>query len=885
MNDNFKMKQIKYISHILLLMVLSCFNLLSKEVRIDYDSIRPKIALVLSGGGARGISQIGAIRELENNGIKIDYVVGTSIGAIIGGLYSSGYNTYQIENIVKTANWDDIYSLGNKQNRSDLFIDQKQISDRGIVKLRFKDFEFEIPKAISIGTKFNSFLQNYIWDASYQCFGNFNNLKYPFRAVATDLVSAKSISIKSGDLVTSIKASATVPLRYTPIKIDSLVLVDGGILSNIPIDEVKEFNPDIIIVINSTSPLLFSEELNTPWNIADQAISILMKNISDSSMKKADFVITPQLNYHKNLDYSGLNEMIDKGITATQLIITNIKSKIDSFEVSNLSQRTNQILNKNIDLTLQFPNKNFVLKNDKSKFLQFYDILRTYPDFIKDGTALLKEDNNLVNVNFNSVNYIDTIHIHSEKDDITDSLTKILNFKYNKFSYRYSIREKILDEVISKYRNNGFSFASIDKFDFNNAKRELNIYINKGLIKSINVKGTKNYNYLIQRDINLNIGEPANAKKINKLWDRLTATELFNSVSIDISKDTINKGIKIDIDVDEKAENLLMVSFRTDNERNAQIGIDILRENIFNRGTRAQFRTVVGARNQFVNISMDNPSVFSSDLSYFLNFYYDRKNLFTYESVSGLEINKFAKRQSGSISNERFGLSYFMGVQIARIGKIDVGLRLEKQREIDLVSNHYPDFYSISTIKVGSKIDSRDNADFPTKGSKLDISLESSFLQLSDGIGFSKFFFSYELNGKLLNLVIKPKIIFGSADKTLPTPELFSIGGENLFYGMREDENRGRQIFLSSLELRWKSPIALFFDTYISARYDLGNTWENPETVKLQTLKHGAGLSLSFDTPIGPSKFAIGKSFYFLKDPNTIVLGALYGYYSIGVTF
>ncbi|MCX6146170.1 MAG: patatin-like phospholipase family protein, partial [Candidatus Kapabacteria bacterium] len=219
------MKQIKYILQFLLLITLSNDNLLSKEVRIDYDSIRPKIALVLSGGGARGVSQIGVLRELENSKIKIDYIVGTSIGAIIGGLYSSGYSVDQIENIVKTANWDDIFSFGNKQNRSDIFIDQKQNSDKGILKLRFKNFNFEVPKAISIGSKFNSFLQNYIWDANYQSFGDFNNLKYQFRAVATDLVTAKSVSLKKGDLINSIKASSTVPLRYTPINIDNMILV------------------------------------------------------------------------------------------------------------------------------------------------------------------------------------------------------------------------------------------------------------------------------------------------------------------------------------------------------------------------------------------------------------------------------------------------------------------------------------------------------------------------------------------------------------------------------------------------------------------------------------------------------------------------------------
>lgn len=863
--DNNSMKQIKYILQFLLLITLSNDNLLSKEVRIDYDSIRPKIALVLSGGGARGVSQIGVLRELENSKIKIDYIVGTSIGAIIGGLYSSGYSVDQIENIIKTANWDDIFSFGNKQNRSDIFIDQKPNSDKGILKLRFKNFNFEVPKAISIGSKFNSFLQNYIWDANYQSFGDFNNLKYQFRAVATDLVTAKSVSLKQGDLINSIKASSTVPLRYTPINIDNMILVDGGILSNIPVGESKEFNPDIIIAVNTTSPLFFKEELNSPWNIADQAISILMKSISDSSVLKADYEIKPELNYHKNIEYSGFDSLISKGATASKAIIPKILNKINLIEQKNYESKLSNL-------------------NPKSTNSS-YSLLKDNPNFIKEGQAIIIENAGEIKIEYLSSNYIDSINIITDNDKILDSLKYSLNIKYKNFSLRKIVQEKIFEEIISQYRLNGFSFASIEDSFFDTTNKILNIKLNKGLIKHINIIGKNIYDYLIRRDINFKENEPANASKINQFWNRLISTELFNSVSIDIKKDSTNGGIDIDLIVDEKAENLLMLSGRVDNERNAQFGFGIVRENLIDRGTRVQFKSNLGIRNQLASLILNNPSVFSTDFSYYLNLYYDRKNLFTYEKEVGLAINEFRNNRIAQISNERFGLSYFVGFQLERIGKIDVGLRFEKQREIDLNSNFFPNFYSISTIKLGSKVDDRDNVDFPSKGSFLDVSFESSFIQFSDGIGFSKLFLSYEFNGKIGDFILKPKIVFGSADRTLPTPELFSVGGENLFYGMKEDENRGRQIFLSSLELRWKSPLALFFDTYISARYDLGNTWENPETVKIQTLKHGVGLCLSFDTPIGPSKFSIGKSFYFLKDPSTLVLGPLMGYYSIGVNF
>lgn len=126
--------------------------------------------------------------------------------------------------------------------------------------------------------------------------------------------------------------------------------------------------------------------------------------------------------------------------------------------------------------------------------------------------------------------------------------------------------------------------------------------------------------------------------------------------------------------------------------------------------------------------------------------------------------------------------------------------------------------------------------------------------------------------------------MIGAADKTLPLSQQFSLGGQNSFFGMREFEYRGRQIFLSSLEIRYQFPFKIFFDTYFRIRYDLGSIWKEREQIRFKNLLHGIGTTLSFKTPIGPADFSVGKSFYFANNltNNKLVLGPTFFYFTIG---
>jgi len=256
---------------------------------------RPRVGLVLSGGGARGAAQIGVLKVLERHKIPIDFIAATSMGAIVGGLYASGYTTAEIESLALTTNWDELLSFSDEAKRTDLAIDQKLAADWSFLVVRFEGLQPVIPHAVSSGQRLTNFLSEQTLQALYHPDPTFDDLKIPFRAVTTDLVSGKRIVLDRGSLAQALRASATVLLLFNPIEQDSMRLVDGGLVSNIPVDVARDAGCDIVLAVNSTSGLRTADEMTAPWQTADQIMGIMMQLSNQEQLKLADITITPEI--------------------------------------------------------------------------------------------------------------------------------------------------------------------------------------------------------------------------------------------------------------------------------------------------------------------------------------------------------------------------------------------------------------------------------------------------------------------------------------------------------------------------------------------------------------------------------------------------------------
>lgn len=799
--------------------------------------ISPKIALVLSGGGARGLAQIGVLNEFEKAGIQFDYIVGTSIGAIIGGLYSSGYSASDIESIVLNANWDEILSLTDEHLRSFYFLDQKEIFDRNFLTFRFKDFKFVIPEGISSQPKYHQFLQGLIFKAPYQAYGDFDNLKYPFRAVATDLVSGESITFSKGNLLVAMRASSTVPLVNKPIKVDSMIFVDGGIFQNIPVETALEFKPDIIIAVNTISELQQSDDLDNALNVADQVLSVLMKKFSDKSAEKTDFLITPKLKGHSNSDFTNIDLLIKAGSAEALKFVDEIKSKVISItdSLNNLFNSRNEPSRKE-NVIGQLPFKSSLIEDIK-----------------------LSGD-------------------YDENDELYEYL--IQNFKNQEL---YSDNYRVVLDSLLKFTRNNKEMIYVNNIFFNNLSKILEIDLRKVKIKDIIITGnTSVRDFIVRRELEFKIGENLNYSKLDKSWENLISTGYFSDVFIVYSKPDDNCSSVVTVELKEIGTQLINLGARVDNERNFRGNLDIVFDNLFTFGSKFNLRLLGGSRNLYAHASFSYPRILSTFLTSIASFYYGKKNVYNYKETENLSENKYENIITDESVYERFGLKTTFGAQIEKKGLLYLELRFERQRVNDLeIQNKLP-YYTIHTFKAGATFDTEDQTYFPTKGRLLLLSLESSLLQTPDNKGFSKLLFYYHSNINFGSHTIKPKIFFGLADASLPITESFVLGGEETFFGMREDEFKGRQIALASLEYRFLSPISFVFDTYLHFRYDFGSVWEKPEEIKFLKFRHGVGVSLSVDTPFGPTRFSIGRSLYLKQNLSKAILGPVMFYFSVG---
>jgi NTE family protein len=275
---------------------------------------RDKIGLVLSGGGAKGTAHIGVLKVLEQNNIPVDYVVGTSIGAYVGGMYALGYEVSDIEAIMLGMPWDDGYS--DFIPRESLAYDKKQHRDRYNLSIRlgYSDGEFKVPAGLLLGQSAYQILQRSTDTVS--SFDSFDDLAIPYRAVASDIATAKMVVLDHGSINEAMKASAAVPGIVAAVEIEGKTLVDGGITNNMPIDVVKAMGADIVIAIDIGSPLAEQSELTSTVSVLNQLSTILTNNTSlaqKALLTEKDILLRPAIDKLSTTDWSVMPQALILG--------------------------------------------------------------------------------------------------------------------------------------------------------------------------------------------------------------------------------------------------------------------------------------------------------------------------------------------------------------------------------------------------------------------------------------------------------------------------------------------------------------------------------------------------------------------------------------------
>lgn len=266
---------------------------------------RPKIGLVLSGGGAKGAAHVGVLKVLEAHNIPVDYIAGTSIGAYVAGMYALGYSANEVEAIMMGVDWSSGYS--DTIPRNVLSYRDKQLRDQYNIPINigYGEGEVKAPGGFLRGQTMSQLLREST--DLVQQFGHFDELAIPYRAVATDLETSFAVVLDKGSLVQAMQASATVPGALQPAVIDGKLLVDGGIANNMPIDVVKAMGADIIIAVDIGSPLMSKDQLNGAIAVVDQ-LSNFLTNASTAKQKQLlteqDILIRPAIDGMSTTDFT-----------------------------------------------------------------------------------------------------------------------------------------------------------------------------------------------------------------------------------------------------------------------------------------------------------------------------------------------------------------------------------------------------------------------------------------------------------------------------------------------------------------------------------------------------------------------------------------------------
>ncbi len=312
----------------------------------------PKIGLVLSGGGAKGLAHIGVLKVLEEEGIKIDYIGGTSMGAIIGGLYASGYSAKDLDSIFRETNFN-ILIQDNLPRRAKTFY-EKEDSEKYAITLPFDDFDISFPTGLFKGQNIYNLMSRLTIHVSDV--NDFSNLPIPFFCVAANVETGEAVILDEGSLAKAISASGAIPTLLSPVKIDDQLLTDGGVANNYPVEELRRRGADIVIGVDVQDSLVQREKLQNVFEIMSQISNFRTINDMKEKIPLTNVYIRPDISSFSVMSFDKGNAIIDSGRVAALKKLEDIKKlaskvgkeykrpdlkKVDTFNISALTLQGN----------------------------------------------------------------------------------------------------------------------------------------------------------------------------------------------------------------------------------------------------------------------------------------------------------------------------------------------------------------------------------------------------------------------------------------------------------------------------------------------------------------------------------------------------------------
>ena len=455
----------------ILLISILLFTFLSGFSQNEKPSEDIKVGLVLSGGGAKGFAHIGALKVIEEAGVQIDYIGGTSMGAIIGALYASGYSANELDSIFRNTDFTKLIQDNLPRNAKTFY--EKEDSERYALALPFDKFKISFPSAISSGQSIYNELVRLLYHVKEV--DDFNKLPIPFFCIATNIETGDEVLLNKGYLPEAIMASGTFPSLFEPSEIDGKLLIDGGVINNYPVDGVVNMGANVIIGVDVQHGLSNRETLSSATEILLQINNYRTVKDMVNKAKKTDIYIKPDIEKYSVIDFGLLKEIIDKGELAAR------KNYADLKELAILQNRKKQE-KKHVVCKDTLIINNLVLEGNENYSRGYVKGKLRFPaDNVVSFEKLQQGISNLsATGNFKTIRY--QLQANDDETDLILKLNENPNKTFIKMGVHY---DDLLNSaaIINLTKKNILFDDDVSSFDFiigDNIRYNFEYYVDKG---------------------------------------------------------------------------------------------------------------------------------------------------------------------------------------------------------------------------------------------------------------------------------------------------------------------------------------------------------------------------------------------------------------------
>lgn len=822
-----------------------------------------RIALALSGGGARGLSVIGILQAFEEKDIEVAAVAGTSIGGVIGGLYACGYTPQELRDTLGKLDFSTL--LSNSPPRSTMFFTRRQEQGKHLLTIKFDGLRPVIPKALTGAQELTSLLTRLTNKQNYLAGGDFSDLEIPFKTIATDVVSGEAVILDSGSLTDAMRATMAFPLAFTGVEKHDRLLMDGGMLIPIPVDIVREMagKDTPVVAVNTTSPLYgSSEELVTPVEIAGQVTSIMTADKLREQLARADFVITPVSESFSSMDFEYCDSLIDlgyrQGLTAADSIIAALKR--NHKPASYLLNEDNSFIDAStgavVNLSSMAEGQEFAIEDlvgelkriarDSGVFEVTARIKpeRAVPRHLDGRGELVFDTAVSVSVNVQENLPLRSVSFRTVGNYVFEDSLLLAACSLSGEAVTPKDLRCIADRIEILYQDNGYDLAVVQDIQVDFDSETVTFVIDEGIIRRIDVADNERArDWLIRSYLPFQSGEPYSTGDADKGIAALYGTGLFERVTLDLSP--LDTGALVTVHVKEKENTQLRLGWHWHNVYQSEQFLELLDNNLFGVGMEFLNHAQFGDERKVFYTGVRIDRIFLTYLTARLRVHYNKLERKLYDIEGHID---------GVREEDRWGASFALGQQIARLGTVSAGISMEEVQLEDLRAET-EELLGLRTLYFESRVETLDRAHFPTRGENHQAELRFAGKLIGGDVEFTRFRLSLESYYPLGEYVTyHPRLTLGLSRHGLPPSEKFYAGGMHSFNGFRTSELGGDKLFLLNQELRFKLPFWL----YLSLRFDVGDVYGSSEEIKLSDLRQGFGASVALDSPIGPIELGWG---------------------------